>query len=47
MRPEIVVLIVIAGDIVGLVTVPAKPFAVTTDTLVTLPLPPPPALAVE
>jgi hypothetical protein len=41
-RPVIVVLSVMAGVVVGVDTVPANPFALTTDTLVTVPLPPPP-----
>jgi hypothetical protein len=37
--PVIVVDNVIAGVVVGFATVPAKPFAVTTETLVTVPVP--------
>ena len=36
---------VIAGVVVALATVPAKPFALTTDTDVTVPEPPLPLLA--
>ena len=39
-------LIVIAGVVVGFVTVPAKPFALATDMDVTVPLPPPVLLMV-
>jgi hypothetical protein len=40
--PVIDVVNVIAGVVVAFATVPAKPFAETTDTLVTVPEPPPP-----
>lgn len=38
---------VIAGVVVGLLTDPETPFAVTTDTVVTVPLPPPPPAPVQ
>ena len=37
---------VIAGVVVALATVPAKPFALTTDTVVTVPVPDPAPIAV-
>jgi hypothetical protein len=40
--PVTVVERLIAGVVVGLVTVPARPFAEVTETLVTDPEPPPP-----
>ena len=39
--PVMLVEIVIAGVVVSVATVPAKPFADTTLALVTVPLPPP------
>jgi hypothetical protein len=41
-RPETVVVIVIAGVVVGLATVPANPLAAATEIVVTVPAPPPP-----
>ena len=38
-RPEMLVDIVMAGVVVEVATVPAKPLADTTDTLVTVPVP--------
>ena len=38
-RPVMVVLTVMAGVVVEVATVPAKPLAETTDTLVTVPVP--------
>ena len=43
-KPLIVVLNVIAGEVVGLATVPARPFELTTETVVTVP---PPVAAIE
>lgn len=37
--PEMLVVSVIAGVVVGFATVPAKPLVDTTDTLVTVPVP--------
>ena len=38
-KPVIEVVRVMAGVVVAVATVPAKPFADTTDTLVTVPVP--------
>ena len=38
-KPVIVVVSVMAGVVVAVATVPAKPLADTTDTLVTVPVP--------
>jgi hypothetical protein len=43
--PVMLVESVIAGVVVALVTVPAKPFADTTETVVTVPEPPPDGVA--
>lgn len=43
--PVMLVLMVMAGVVVELATVPAKPLPLVTDTLVTVPEPPPPPLA--
>jgi hypothetical protein len=45
-NPVTVVLIVIAGVVVALATVPANPLADATDTVVTVPEPPPAALII-
>src|SRR4051812_36938586 len=45
--PVIEVVIVIAGVVVGLATLPPKPLAEATETVVTVPEPPPPAATIH